>query len=268
MKRKTAVILIIIVIILAFVAAVCVSQRDNIAAIFNGLFTSGDEISQKLEDNHGKLGETVKTLLSSLGIDYDSLTEEQKQKLSDGSLTENEVIGILLGTADTGEQQTQPPEVTSSPAETDGPDTTSPPASSAAQTTTAVTTAPPSTTDADAASKARIAVIVSQLYGMKASYTAKLEEIKDTALAEYMALPEEEKTSAVKKKMYLDCFDKATALERQCDDTVFALTDELKELLAETGGDTSLASSILYSYVDEKSLIKAYYIDLYTKNKS
>ena len=41
------------------------------------------------------------------------------------------------------------------------------------------------------------------------------------------------------------------------------ILDELEVLLAETGGDRSLISQIAYAYATEKSLKKAYYIDLY-----
>ena len=60
--------------------------------------------------------------------------------------------------------------------------------------------------------------------------------------------------------MVSDYLARATELEKECDGKMDDLVTRLEKLISEHNGDMSMADAVLNTYVNEKSLKKAWYL--------
>ncbi len=102
---------------------------------------------------------------------------------------------------------------------------------------------------------------IAQMYVLKSSFTSRLDGLYNEAKEYYISMSAEDRKNA--KKELLDKFySQATALEAECDAKVDSILSELDSVLTESGGDKSIIEKIREAYVKEKSLKKAYYLNL------
>jgi hypothetical protein len=106
-----------------------------------------------------------------------------------------------------------------------------------------------------------IRVKVAKLYVLKASYIGQLEGLVQQAKNEYVNLPEDQRTNANKQKIAKSKISIAGQLESACDAQVSAIVEEVRTLLGEANRDKSIADEIMNTYLKEKSLKKAYYME-------
>lgn len=104
--------------------------------------------------------------------------------------------------------------------------------------------------------QARIDELIDTVYALKDEYTARLYAIEAAAIAEYKALPENEKTEENKRQIALRCVDEAYALEKECDGRIDDICYELGVLLIKNGGKMALVNEIRYVYASEKTAAK------------
>lgn len=253
--------LIIIGAILVCLCLVFIWQRDNIKAGLLGLKYSSDDLDEQLNSNQERIDRAID---DNPEVKLKPLTDEENQRLQDGTLSEQEAIDIMLGAADeaehSGEAANAAPDEAKPSAEPSGTPSTEP--SAPAEETAAGSTASPKPSEADD-TDAKISELVATFYVMKTSYIAKLSEIETTVIETYKALPAEKRTASKKASMALDCINQATALEKECDGRMEYLLGELKKLLIKAGRDESLVTEIKAVYAEEKALRKAYYINSY-----
>lgn len=179
-------------------------------------------------------------------------TTEPSTEQTEASSSETEALS-------SSEEQTEP-----SSSETEAaPETTRPPQTEPIPTTEAPTTQEPTeNTDMEAA-EARIDELVDEVYALREYYTAQLAQLEAAAIAEYEALPPEERTPERKQEIALRTIDRAYALEDACDSRMDAICEELSYLLLETGGSFSLVTDIRYAYASEKEAARTEFLNKY-----
>lgn len=97
---------------------------------------------------------------------------------------------------------------------------------------------------------------IAEMYVLQSYYEGKLSAIAaDVAAA---SDTQEGRQQAVMAKL-----DELSALESECDAKVAAVVEDLRAQLAASGQDDTLARQVEETYQTEKSLKKAYYLQLY-----
>lgn len=97
---------------------------------------------------------------------------------------------------------------------------------------------------------------IAKMYVLRETYVGKLDAIVQSAIDEYAASG----GSQSKEDIVYGKMGELTALEKECDQQVAAVTSRLRELLKEAGQDNSLAELVEDTYQSEKSMKKASYI--------
>ena len=110
------------------------------------------------------------------------------------------------------------------------------------------------------AQRARINEIISEIYALRDSYTAELDDMRYTASYEFWASGVI--TMENKRSVAVSYIDKATGMEKACDARMKALLSELKPLLAAVGEKTETVDDISYLYAQEKQLKKAQLMEI------
>ena len=108
--------------------------------------------------------------------------------------------------------------------------------------------------------KEQLQAIVDRVYALRTEYVTALEALEAEASAAYKAMPAEEKT----KKNLIDFastyISKATNLEKECDAKMDVLVKDLEALQKKYGQSYDLVEQMIYTYANEKSLKKAWYM--------
>ncbi len=119
----------------------------------------------------------------------------------------------------------------------------------------------PSGDDAKKKAEEKSSQCIAQMYVLKSSFTSRLEGLYNEAIAYYKAAPDSQKESA-KKEIINRLYSRATALEVECDSKVNTILAELDSALTASGEDKGIITKIKDAYYQEKSLKKAYYLNL------
>ena len=240
-------------VIVAVLAGLAYWQRGNIAAAIIYFRDSEEEIAKKITENEKKVAEAMEKLPSRPIID---LTDDEKEQLAKNEISKEEAIQIILNKSNPTISTPPDPEPTA-PQQTPPSATVTPPP---AQTATA---APPAQTPAVSDSEQKIAEIIAEIYVLRAYYTSALEGMRQSAIAEYNALGEEKRTNAVKQELGVKYMGMASSLESECDAKMSDVVARLEKELKNTGGDLSIINDVKYTYANEKSLKKAFYLNMY-----
>lgn len=110
----------------------------------------------------------------------------------------------------------------------------------------------------------KTAELVARMYTLKAQYIGQINSVVDSMIAEYKALPKEQRTTASKTRIANKYLGTISSLEAQCDAQVNAIVKELREVLQKSGKDMTLADAVIEAYNNEKETTKAAYISKYT----
>ncbi|MBQ7566044.1 MAG: hypothetical protein IJT18_02895, partial [Oscillospiraceae bacterium] len=102
-------------------------------------------------------------------------------------------------------------------------------------------------------------------YAMQSSYQGQLDGIRAGAIAQYKALPEEERTTANKIAIARSAYSTAVSLESGCDAQIAELSDRLRGALKREGMSPAIADQIVSYYVSAKNAQKAAYLSQYKK---
>ena len=108
--------------------------------------------------------------------------------------------------------------------------------------------------------KEQLQAIVDRVYALRSEYVTALETLETEASAAYKAMPASEKT----KKNLIDFastyISRATNLEKECDAKMDVLVRDLEALQKKYGQSYELVEQMIYTYANEKSLKKAWYM--------
>ena len=104
---------------------------------------------------------------------------------------------------------------------------------------------------------------VYELYCYEIELMGQLGVLRQQAIDEWNALPEEQRTNTEKYRIGMEGLQKCRSLETEADKRVHEILDSWEEQLTEYGCDSSTCDSLWETYVSEKESLEAYYISLY-----
>lgn len=238
MRRWVKILCIILALLAALLAGLAWWQRENLKALRDAVRYTSGELEEKLAENRQLIRDAVDAAPE---IAVREVTEEERQALRDGTMSQEELVERLL---DTGQSGTQAPAGSTETAQ--GPETERPPAEQAGPT--------------DDLCQRELSALVARVYVLREEYTNALDAMYDRAKAEYRGLPEGERSKTNLTKMASGYLAEATDLEKECDGKMDAIISDMEALIQTCGGDTGLPDTVFNVYLNEKSLKKAWYM--------
>lgn len=236
-----------VAVLVAAAAVIAVWQWDNISAFVTALNETPEQTMQKMNENDAALKEELE---NQLGQQYRELTEEEKQQIESGEVSEKEILakiisekaeeGTATDTAEASANEIQPAYGTYGP-----------PAPKETQAT-----------KKQSADKI-INRYVSTLYSMESRYIGSIEGVLSRAYAEYVRTAKHEQDTAAIASVGAKYIQEIYSLEAQCDGEVETLLGSLKSELDAIGADTSIIATIRSAYANEKQLKRSYYMGKY-----
>jgi hypothetical protein len=280
-KKKLIILFSVLAVIISAGVAVAISQRNNIAAARYFLTYTPEEISEKIAQNEQRILDAIE---EHLPVTVQDLTDEEKELMAVDVLSKEDAIGLLVERAKAdnsfiGESQLVQARVQvgsrqaqESPQENDSLiDRTQSAAVSDRERLEAFDSTMDimelATTEENASYygvASNIIELIAEVYVLRAYFTNRLEQMRRSAIDEYLALSEDRRSEAVRMEIGMRYVGLAGALEAECDGLMNDIITRLRIELERTGGDTSLVNDIMFSYAEEKSLKKAYYMSLYS----
>ena len=236
--------------------------REEIRAFSVSRQYSTKELEDQLAGNDQTIRDAVE---ASSDVTVRAPTDEERKALRDGSLTQEELIDRLTG-SNAATEPKPPAEQTGTAADPAKPDSAKP--DSAKPTGNqpvpdkpekpAETKPEPTAEQKDYQKK--LSALVAQVYVLREEYVGALEDMEAAAKADYNALPESQRTSTKLAPLVSDYLTRATGLEKECDGRMDGIIAEMEKLIKENNGDMSLTDTVFNTYVNEKSLKKAWYL--------
>ena len=244
-KRKKHTGLIVLVLLLAALAALAYWQKNNIAALLAYKNAgSQEEIEQQMQQNKETINKVVE---ENPDIVVRDLTEEEKQALRDGTLTQEELTERLT---ETPKEET--PKAEEKPAEQK-------PAEQPKQEQKP-TEQKPAEQPVESEYQKQLSAVIAKVYVLREKFTIALDNLQAEAVSVYTAIPEADRTKAKLAKFVSEFLARGTALEKECDAEMDAIIAELDALISANKGDYSIIDTVVETYASEKSLKKAWYM--------
>lgn len=236
LKRRKNILCTILVLLAVSLAGLFWWQRDNLKAIHAATQHTSAELEEKLDENQQMIQEAVKATGE---VTVGEITEEDRQAFRDGSMTQEQLVERLTNGGE-GEPREEP--ASTSRPESDG---TPPPE-------------PPK--PAENTYQKELSALIARVYVLREEYTLALDTMYADAKAEYLALPAEKRTKTHLLKMARGYLSRASALEKECDGKMDEIVRAMEKLLRENDGDLGLVDTVVYTYANEKSLKKSWYM--------
>ena len=284
-KNKAAkVLLTVLCLLLVALCTVIYVFREEIKILYSAMTSSEEALVSRREENDKKQNE----LLGEIAVEtMRDLTEEERKLLAEGKLTYEEALALIRGETIAPVTTEVIPEVTeevSAPEQTKphtpshkDPITPSQTTAATVQTTTEVTTAEETTTEVvtteavttekpmtEEELKARKEEIIAEIYLLRATYLNKIEELIANTKKEYIALPKSEHNLNGKMRMVEKVIiPKGNALEKECNEKMKLLLDELSVILKKLGENDAIVGEIEKAYDEQKEIKKTELINEY-----
>lgn len=252
--RKRYIVLIVLVVLLILLAALAFWQRENIKAVQDFASYSQEELEEQMKQNDQAIKDAVNAVPE---VSIREVTEEERQALKEGTLSQEELVERLLGTETPAPEQ---PEPTTTPAPIPTPKQDELAQPSASPTPTPTPTPEPTPTPGKSDYEKRLSELIARVYVLREEYLIQLDDLKEEAIAAYKATPAAQRTASWLTKFVSNYLSKGTALEKQCDQKMDAIVIEMRTLIKENNGDLSLVDTMISTYANEKSLKKAWYM--------
>lgn len=241
MKKSFKILLGVLLVAVVAAASLVVWQRKNIALLRTASQYSQEELQEQIAGNQEKVQETIDSHAELVVRD---LTDEEKIALREGSISQDELVGLMTG-GEAGSDETQTSNETAKPSDEQ---------STVESTSLAADPKPEGPTY-----EQQLSALVAQAYILRENFQNQLTEIENEAKAEYRALPKKERTRAKLIDLAFSYYDRLVAMESECDKAMNELVTEMRTLIKENNGDMSIADTMLQAYEDEKELKKAWY---------
>lgn len=247
-RRQTKLICGVVLALAVGVGAVGVWQWNNISAALSFLRFSKAELEEQLEQKD----QTIKDAVNALpDVSIRDITQEEKDALRDGTLTQEELIDSLI--------KPQPPKESTEETKPDEPVIAPDPAKPTPEPEKPKPEPEPEPPEQSEYEK-QLAAIIAEVYVLREQFLIKLDELLEEAKAEYRSLSPEQRSKTNMVPLVADYMARGTRLEEECDAKIVAILDRLEKLVRENNGDTKLSQTIFDTYVDEKSIKKAWYM--------
>lgn len=170
-------------------------------------------------------------------------TDEERKALADGSLTMEDLFEDLVNDA-----------VVCPPDDEGGVNETSPTGND-----TPIHTIQPKPIQTEY--ERRLAEIIAEVYILREEYILTLENMYTEAEKALTELVAREHTENEVLSMVSSYMLKATELENQCDGKIDIIVEKLETLIKSNNGDMSLVDTLIETYINEKAIKKAWYIE-------
>lgn len=102
-----------------------------------------------------------------------------------------------------------------------------------------------------------------ELYACEAALVSRVGGMKNEVLAEWRALPKEQRTSRKKREMIISGVSRCLSLEGEIDGKVKGIIAKYKALAQDDGESTDEISALWDEYKAKKASTKAYYLNKY-----
>lgn len=258
-KRGTARTVLLTVLALLAIASGMLAWRfrEEIKAFGVSRQYSTKELEDQLAGNDQTIRDAVE---ASSDVTVRAPTDEEREALRDGSLTQEELIDRLTG-SNAATEPKPPAEQTGTAADPAKPDSAKPTGNQPVpdKPEKPAETKPEPTAEQKDYQK-KLSALVAQVYVLREEYVGALEDMEAAAEADYNALPESQRTSTKLAPLVSDYLARATGLEKECDGRMDGIIAEMEKLIKENNGDMSLTDTVFNTYVNEKSLKKAWYL--------
>ena len=241
MKRRKTILCTILVLLAVSLAGLFWWQRDNLKAIHAATQHTSAELEEKLEENQQMIQEAVKAAGE---VTVGEISEEDRQAFRDGSMTQEELVERLTNGGE-GEPREEP--ASTSRPESGG-------------KTDAPAVSEKSEQSAESAYQKELSALIAKVYVLREEYTLALDTMYADAKAEYLALPAEKRTKTQLLKMARGYLSRASALEKECDGKMDEIVRAMETLIRDNNGDLGLVDTVVYTYANEKSLKKSWYM--------
>ena len=244
MKRKTKIACAVLAGLVVAVGGAAYWQRSNVDAVLKAAKYSADELEQQRQENQQKVQQVVDSMPA---ITVRDLTDEERQALREGAVTQEELTEKLLEAA------------APQPIARDQP--SAPPAASQdSQSQTPDASAPPPQEAQPAQWEKDLSALVARVYVLREQYTIALDEMQAQATEEYHAMKTSERTKTALVKFAKGYVTEALDLEKECDAQMDSIVRQMETIIRENGGDMTLVDTVVETYASEKSLKKAWYM--------
>ena len=237
MKRSIKILAGVLAVVLIGLAGVVWWQRDNLKALKQAMQYSSGELEQQLQENQQLIQDAVNAAPEVVIRD---VTEEEREALKDGSLTQEELIDRLVTPQTPVQSETEPQPSVVPPADTTQPE-------------------PPAPTP-DPEYQQTLSAIIAEVYVLREKYTIELDNMYAAAKEEYKGMPKSQRTTDKLSKWAAGYVTRATKLEKTCDASMDDIVERMEKLIRANNGDLSLVDTVVYTYANEKSLKKAFYM--------
>ena len=212
-------------------------QWENLKAVKDALQYSPGELEEQIQANQQVIQDAVNAVPE---VTIRDVTEEEREALKDGTLTQEELIDRLVSEG-----------TSSAPT----PPAAQQPSNAPVQQAPAEEPVKP-----DPEYQQKLSAIIAEVYVLREQYTIQLDAMVDQAKAEYKAMSEEDKSTEKLAKWAMGYVSRARKMERQCDALMENIVTRLETLVRANNGDLALVDTVVYTYASEKSLKKAFYM--------
>lgn len=262
LKRRNKALLLGLAVPALLVAGLAWQQRDNLKALGDALRFTPEELEQQMAENQQRIRDAVD---AAPDVAVRDVTEEERQALRDGSLSQEELVERLLEDGQTDEPGEALPASgggqavpETGPADSGGGSAGSGTGGQTGNGQSGQTAGQESA--ADSGYRRELSALVAKVLVLREQYTMALETMYDEARAEYHALPEDQRSKSDLMALARSYISRASDLEKECDGQMDEIVSAMEALLRENGGDMSLVDTVVYTYANEKSLKKSWYL--------
>lgn len=235
-------------------------QKNNIDTLVQFSQYSQEELEEKLNENDQKVQEILDAALEA-AREVDRTEMAQRPEVDH---TQEELIVPPL-TKPAAPSQETPEEMEAlleeRPAEV--PEQELPPAAqspSSEPQTPAPSTQPTPASPNELSYETQLQEIVDRVYALREEYLLALDTLQAMAIEDYLAIPVENRNASGLASFVADYIGRATDLEKECDGKMDKLLLELDTLLRTYDQNQELVDAVKYTYAQEKSLKKAWYM--------
>lgn len=262
MKKRTKITLGAVACVLAAMGGVAWWQWNTLEAVVQAVQYTPEEIEEKQKENQQKVHQAVEANPS---ITVRDLTEEEKQALREGTVTQEELAEKLLETvlpsADADKVPAAPQPLAAQPTEKEEPPPQTPPAQTPEEAPK-TEPPPPATSEEVPPPQSQwekdLSALIARVYVLREEYTIVLDNMQTEAKEEYRGMKNRTKKNLA--KFAQGYVGRALELEKTCDRQMDEIVTEMELILSENGGDMTLVDTVVETYASEKSLKKAWYM--------
>lgn len=299
MKKVLKTVLIVLIVLLIVLGIAAYLSRDIISAFLMAYTASEEELQNKVNSSGGIVDNNVLSEYTDIALR--DLTEEEKAKLANNEISEEDAVALVMGMldsssadavenadqqggAETDAHDVQPPvsvndpvtdekapenaenDVALQPEETQVPSAEPEKPAENVEEPVASETPKEDTTVSEETQQVnqKVAELVAKLYVVKARVTSNLDAYIEELRAEYLAnKPTREERVATKPQFAAKAIKVVAKWEKECDTEINSLLSEIETLLKDSGQSLELVNTIRSAYEDEKAAKKAYCINRY-----